>query len=91
MPLSNRSRSITFRLETREYEQLIKAVSSRRASISKFTRAAVINSIMADNLERFVNDELETLIRSLEVFDTKMRDLRRQILDLAAKTDPFIN
>jgi hypothetical protein len=91
MPLSNRSRSITFRLETREYEQLIKAVSSRRASISKFTRAAVINSIMADNLERFVNDELETLIRSLEVFDTKMRDLRRQILDLAAKADPFIN
>jgi hypothetical protein len=91
MPLSNRSRSITFRLDTREYEQLIKAVSSRRASISKFTRAAIINSIMADSLERFVNDELETLMRSLQMFDTKMRDLRRQILQVATKVDSFIN
>jgi hypothetical protein len=88
MSPSNRSRSITFRLDTREYDQLIKAVSSRRASISKFSRTAVINSITAHSLERFVNDELETLMRSLEVFDTKMRDLRRQILQLA---DSLIN
>lgn len=92
MPLTNRTHAITFRLGTREYEQLVKTVASRGArSLSEFTRAAVLSSIVADSLDQFLKEELEALMSSLDAFDMKVRDLRRQIRQLAIKSDSPIN
>jgi hypothetical protein len=91
MTFSNSSHSITFRLDSQEYDRLLKAVSKRDATISEFTRIAVLNGVVACSLERFVRDELESLMISLDMFDAKMRELRRQILQLATKTNAVPN
>jgi len=92
MPLRNRTHAITFRLCAREYEQLVKTVTSRGArSLSEFTRAAVLSSIVTDTLDQFLEEELNALMSSLDAFDAKVRDLRRQIRQLAIKSDSAVN
>jgi hypothetical protein len=92
MPLTNRTHAITFRLGAREYEELVKTVASKGSrSVSEFTRSAVLNSIITDRLDQFLESELEALMSSLDAFDTKVRDLRRQIRQLAIKPDSPIN
>lgn len=92
MPLTNRTHAITFRLGAREYEELVKTVASKGSrSVSEFTRSAVLNCIITDRLDQFLQDELEALMCSLDAFDTKVRDLRRQIRQLAIKADSPIN
>jgi hypothetical protein len=88
MLLTNRTHAITFRLGAREYEELVKTVASKGSrSVSEFTRSAVLNSIITDRLDQFLEDELEALMNSLDAFDAKVRDLRRQIRQLALKAN----
>jgi hypothetical protein len=88
MSLINRTHAITFRLDAREYEQLLKTVANTGArSLSYFTRTAVLNQIIADSLNNFLKEELDTLISSLDSFDSKVRDLRRQLRQFTTKSD----
>jgi hypothetical protein len=88
MPIGNRSHAITFRLGAREYEELVKVVANTGArSLSDFTRMAVLNQIVAQNLESFLKEQIDPLMNSLETFDAKVRDLRRQIRQLNAKAE----
>jgi hypothetical protein len=89
---TNRTHAITFRLAAREYEQLVKTVAGKGIrSLSEFTRTAVLNQMVGDSLDRLLKDELDTLMNSLEEFDMKVRDLRRQLRRLAANSDSPIN
>jgi hypothetical protein len=92
MPLTNRAHAVTFRLGAREYEQLVKTVANTGArSLSEFTRMAVLNQIVADSLENFLKEELNALMNSLDEFDLKVRDLRRQIRQFANRPDSQVN
>lgn len=83
MALTNRPHSVTFRLGEREYEELVKAVTTQGArSLSEFTRTAVINSIIAANVDHFLDSELNALVCRLEAFDAKVREFRRNIRQL---------
>jgi len=86
MTPDNRTHAITFRLGTREYEQLMKTVSTRGArSLSEFTRTAVLSSLVTDTVDEFVKQELQTLIETLDAFDAKLRELRRQLHQVAIR------
>lgn len=88
-PLRTRSHAITFRLGAGEYEELLNVVERVGArSISEFARTAVLNSIIAGILDRSINNDLESLVVSLEAFDARIRELRRHIrqLDMAARS-----
>lgn len=88
MPLRNKTHAITFRLGSREYQELVKAVQCRGArSVSEFTRTAVLNRVVAENLQQFLENDLKTLVARLEDFDEKVRDLRRQIRDLLTNSE----
>ena len=88
MPLTNRPHAVTFRLGTREYEELVKAVAAQGArSVSEFTRTAVLNSIVTANLDQFLESELNALVCRLEVFDAKVREFRRHIRQLLIASD----
>ena len=88
MSLKNRSHAVTFRLGTGEYEELVKVVSQKGArSMSEFARTAVLNSIVADNLDRFLDDELNSLVVCLESVDARVRGLRRHIRQLLTASD----
>lgn len=88
MALKTRSHAITFRLGTGEYEELVKVVSQKGArSMSEFARTAVLNSIVADNLDRFLDDELNSLVVCLESVDARVRGLRRHIRQLLTASD----
>jgi hypothetical protein len=92
MPVTNRAHAVTFRLGDREYEQLVKTVAPTGArSLSEFTRTAVLKQIIADSLDHFLKEELNTLMKSLDEFDSKVRDLRRQIRQFATRSDSQVN
>jgi hypothetical protein len=87
--LKTRTHAITFRLGEREYDELVKAVAARGTrSISEFTRAAVMNKVLAEQMSRFLEDELDTLGNRLEAFDTTLRELRRHIRHLVSMAAP---
>jgi hypothetical protein len=86
--LKTRKHAITFRLDAPEYEELVKAVSARGArSIADFARAAVMSKILAQDLNRFLEDELGTLGARLETFESTLRELRRHIRHLLAMSE----
>jgi hypothetical protein len=88
MPLTNKAHAVTFRLGTREYEQLVRTVATKGSrSLSEFTRTAVLNQIVADGLDKFLKDELNALMDTLDEFDAKVRDLRRQIHQFSMRSD----
>jgi hypothetical protein len=88
MPIVNRTHAITYRLGAREYEELLKTVASTGArSLSDFTRSAVLNQIVAESLDLFLKEQIDPLMSSLDAFDAKVRDLRRQIRQLTAKSE----
>jgi hypothetical protein len=87
-PLRTRTHAITFRLCNKEYQELVKAVSNRGArSVSEFTRSAVLNGIVAENLDQFLEEELNGLVSRLEAFDAQVRELRRHIRQLLTTAD----
>ena len=55
--------------------------------MSEFARTAVLNSIVADNLDRFLDDELNSLVVCLESVDARVRGLRRHIRQLLTASD----
>lgn len=88
MRSTTRPYSITFRLGSREYEELVKAVSTHGSrSVSEFTRMAVINSIVAANVNDFLDTEFNGLVSHLEAFDAKLRELRRNMRQLLITAD----
>jgi hypothetical protein len=88
MTSENKTHAITFRLGTKEYEQLIQTVNNRGArSLSDFTRTAVLSCIVSDHMEQLLRCELESLMTSLDAFDGRVRDLRRQLRQLAIRAD----
>jgi uncharacterized protein (DUF1778 family) len=88
MPIVNRTHAITYRLGAREYEELVKTVANTGArSLSDFTRSAVLHQIVAESLEMFLKEQIEPLMIALDAFDSRARDLRRQIRQLTANSD----
>ena len=79
--------AITFRLAENEYRELIDMVTTCGAkSISDFSRAAVLNKMAAEQVSTFFEEEMSTLAVRLEAFDTKLREARRHIRQLANRT-----
>jgi hypothetical protein len=92
MPGNGKTHAITFRLGAREYEQLLKTMAHRGSrSLSEFTRSAVLSSIVIDGVDQFLKEELDLLMSTLDEFDTKVRDLRRQLRQLAMKSSAPTN
>jgi hypothetical protein len=88
MPIVNRTHAITYRLGTREYEELVRTVASTGArSLSDFTRMAVLNQIVSESLDLFLTEQIDPLMSSLDTFESRVRELRRQIRQLNAKSD----
>jgi hypothetical protein len=70
-----------------EYQALVGTVSSCGArSISDFSRAAVLNKVSAEQLSKFFEEEAGTLAVRLESFDSKLREVRRHVRQLASST-----
>jgi hypothetical protein len=88
MSLKTRPHAITFRLGASEYAELVKVVSQKGSrSMSEFARTAVLNSIVADSLDQFIDEELNALMVCLETVDVKVRGLRRHIRQLLTASD----
>ena len=88
MPLKTRSRAITFRLGTGEYEELVKVVSQKGTrSMSEFARAAVLKSIVAENLDQCLDGELSSRVACLDSVDERVRGLRRHLRQLLIRSD----
>jgi hypothetical protein len=84
----NKTHAITFRLGAKEYEQLVKTVSIRGSrSLSEFTRSAVLSSLVTESVDQFLREELDALMASLDAFDGRVRDLRRQLRQLAIRSE----
>jgi hypothetical protein len=85
--VKSRTHAITFRLGEEEYQELVGTVSSCGArSISDFSRAAVLNKVSAEQLSKFFEEEAGTLAVRLESFDSKLREVRRHVRQLASST-----
>lgn len=79
--LKSRSRLVTFRLSTDEYEDLKKACIDEGArSISDFARAAVLHRAQTRNSTKAsLGDDLATLSSRLEELDGALKDLSGRI------------
>lgn len=79
--LKSRSRLVTFRLSTDEYEDLKRACIDEGArSISDFARAAVMHRAQSRNSSRAsLGDDLATLSSRLEELDGALKDLSGRI------------
>ena len=78
--LKPRSHAVTFRLEEREYENLLKTVNAQGArSVSEFTRAAVMRDVSATLSNRYNFSDVVTLDRRLEAFILALGDLRTYV------------
>jgi len=92
VPSTGKTHAITFRLGTREYEQLMKTIASRGSrSVSDFTRSAVLSSMVLDDIHQFLQEDLDVLMSTLDEFDTKVRNLRRQLRQLTLKSSAAAN
>ena len=75
-----RSHAVTFRLEEREYENLLKTVNAQGArSVSEFTRSAVMRDVTATLSKRYNFVDVVTLDRRLEAFMLALGDLRTYV------------
>jgi hypothetical protein len=67
----------------------MKAVAARGArSVSDFTRAAVMNMVLTDQMSRFLESDLDTLDNRLDAFDCTLRELRRHVRQLLNMSAP---
>jgi len=75
--MKTRSRLVTFRLSTEEYEQLEQVcVSSGSRSISEFARSAVMHRVSTRTSQKpSLGEDLATLSERLRELDTALKEL----------------
>ena len=79
--LRSRSRLVTFRVSSEEYDALTRScVTSGARSIADFARVASLDRVQALHAPRGVlSSDLTTLSKSLEDLDTSLRDISDRI------------
>ena len=80
-----RTHAITFRLDEKEYNDLVKAAESQGSrSLSDFTRAAVMVNVLAERMDKFSEVELDTVIQCIDALAASLREFRLHVRKISA-------
>jgi hypothetical protein len=88
---SRRSRLVTFRVSSEEYEQLLTScISVGARSMSDFARASVLQHLQTSRPSATLRGDLVTVSRKLEDLDLQITDVHKSIRKMLGPTQPKV-